>query len=396
MLLQSKKTFTLIELLIVVVTIGILSVALVPRLMSAQERSRDSSRAVKVGQFSAAIWIMKEDTWAYPIAPFYVNNTAQSSVAMIPELNRYMSSIPTDPGKWLAAVIGGNVSCVLTGDSFAYNSDATGSWFAITSLNESKRGNADNCLWITNSPNNASYATILEWSNRISRENLVAMYKDRSWVYYVWNEIIVTDGTPTGTYIMQNKNVGASNVGVDSVSYGCHFQWWNNNCFSSIWSVPTTSAIVNASAYSPTNPYNENLFIMPTSSPNDWTIPQNNNLWWDTTNTLLARRWPCDENYHVPAVQERQWLYGVWRNIYSWDARYNTARWSLFMETLFLPMAWYRYNLNAQLYVQTTRGRYWASNPNGVSAHNMSFDAGSIGQWGNGRADGFSVRCFKN
>ena len=40
----NKKTFTLIEMLIVIVIIGILAAALVPRLQSIQSRARDTKR----------------------------------------------------------------------------------------------------------------------------------------------------------------------------------------------------------------------------------------------------------------------------------------------------------------------------------------------------------------
>lgn len=56
-----KKAFTLIEMLIVIVIIGILAGALVPRIMNAQYRANDTVRDVKVGQVSTAIDLYKED-----------------------------------------------------------------------------------------------------------------------------------------------------------------------------------------------------------------------------------------------------------------------------------------------------------------------------------------------
>lgn len=53
-----RKTFTLIEVLIVVVVIGILAVALVPRYQSMQERSRDSKR--KADLLQIAQWLANQ------------------------------------------------------------------------------------------------------------------------------------------------------------------------------------------------------------------------------------------------------------------------------------------------------------------------------------------------
>ncbi|MEI7477027.1 MAG: prepilin-type N-terminal cleavage/methylation domain-containing protein [bacterium] len=56
-----KKSFTLIEMLIVVVIIGILAAALIPRLQSVQARARDTKRVADLHQIGTAMEIYKED-----------------------------------------------------------------------------------------------------------------------------------------------------------------------------------------------------------------------------------------------------------------------------------------------------------------------------------------------
>ena len=79
------KTFTLIEMLIVIVIIGILAAALVPRLTSLQSRARNSQRRVDVSQIPTALRIHAFDYCGYP---FYLNYLALSGI---------VTSLPQDP-----------------------------------------------------------------------------------------------------------------------------------------------------------------------------------------------------------------------------------------------------------------------------------------------------------
>ena len=61
------SAFTLIEMLIVIVIIGILAAALVPRLLSVQARARDAERKADLRSINTAVEMYKVDNNVYPI-----------------------------------------------------------------------------------------------------------------------------------------------------------------------------------------------------------------------------------------------------------------------------------------------------------------------------------------
>ena len=60
------KAFTLVEMLIVIVIIGILIASLMPRMQSAQWRARDVARKNDLSQIQTAIITSQQDRWAWP------------------------------------------------------------------------------------------------------------------------------------------------------------------------------------------------------------------------------------------------------------------------------------------------------------------------------------------
>jgi len=120
---HKQKSFTLIEMLIVVVIIGILAAALIPRLQSVQARARDTKRKADLHQIGTALEIYKQDNgsltkivyektlgqvWqigdgTYMVIPyttaqqFYQWDDARGKSVIATNISNYMTAVPTDP-----------------------------------------------------------------------------------------------------------------------------------------------------------------------------------------------------------------------------------------------------------------------------------------------------------
>ena len=94
-----KKGFTLVEMLIVVVIIGILSAALLPRLQGAQSSARDAARRSDLNQLGSAILSYYNNRGEYPWTgedgKCIPAKDISADLMSVVEL----SSLPTDPNK---------------------------------------------------------------------------------------------------------------------------------------------------------------------------------------------------------------------------------------------------------------------------------------------------------
>ena len=101
---KDQSGFTIVELLIVVVVIGILASIVVVAYTGVVGQANDAKRAAELGSIASALELYHIDNGGYPrcgatgpnLGPSLSSGTAQSCLAdeLVPS---YMSSIPTDP-----------------------------------------------------------------------------------------------------------------------------------------------------------------------------------------------------------------------------------------------------------------------------------------------------------
>jgi len=92
--IKMKKAFTLVEMMIVVIIIGILMGALLPKLKWAQASARDVARKANLSTISSALEMEFNDQWIYPT--WSCMNDSGVKSALVPT---YINTIPSDPQK---------------------------------------------------------------------------------------------------------------------------------------------------------------------------------------------------------------------------------------------------------------------------------------------------------
>ncbi|EKD92667.1 MAG: hypothetical protein ACD_28C00367G0002 [uncultured bacterium] len=98
---KNAKGFTLIELLIVITIIGILAVALVPRIMGGPARARDVKRQADIKNIATALELYFNDNGYYPTNSGTLDNDCIGAGQWIDNaISPYFEggSLPTDPG----------------------------------------------------------------------------------------------------------------------------------------------------------------------------------------------------------------------------------------------------------------------------------------------------------
>jgi len=105
------KAFTLVEMLIVIVIIGILIASLMPRMQTAQGRARDVARKNDLSQIQTAIITSQQDRWEWPETATANAGTAVAGTVAEKLQNAWMTQVPEDPngdnqvtGLWSTAI----------------------------------------------------------------------------------------------------------------------------------------------------------------------------------------------------------------------------------------------------------------------------------------------------
>ncbi len=90
---RKKSWFTLVEMLIVIVIIGLLAASLIPKLTGMQAKARDTVRRTDLSQLWTAIQVFYTDNWTFP----WVSTWWQSTDHIKEDMSQYLKSLPKDP-----------------------------------------------------------------------------------------------------------------------------------------------------------------------------------------------------------------------------------------------------------------------------------------------------------
>ena len=92
-----KKGFTLLELMIVIVILGILATVVMPRIMDRPEQARRVKAVAEISQIESALHLFKADTGRFPTSAEGLNVLLKDPGIKGYNPDGYFDNIPLDP-----------------------------------------------------------------------------------------------------------------------------------------------------------------------------------------------------------------------------------------------------------------------------------------------------------
>ena len=210
-------------------------------------------------------------------------------------------------------------------------------------------------------------------------------------IYWNQTDWLITASDWDNMITIADKNLWATSTDTSSTdSYWNVYQRWNN-----YW-VPgsrgTSSWTVNASTYWPNNYYSSSIFRSSSYGSEAyewyWDSSYNADLWWWTTDTYEARKWPCDTWWHIPSESD----------IASLNTILTSLSVSWWLKSLFkMPTPWWN-DKNGDR-TADTMSVFWTSNSTGNNTWGRFYEYGGANfqYYGNfWKSIALSIRPFKN
>ncbi len=202
-------------------------------------------------------------------------------------------------------------------------------------------------------------------------------------VSFIYNNAEVTYGTVMSSgRCWLDRNLGASQVAtssIDALAYGDLFQWGRlDDGHQSREPLSGTTTSLSSSD----NP-GHNYFILSSSNPYDWRIPQNNSLWQG----INGINNPCPDGFRIPSEAE------INDERLSWNSNNSDGA---FNSPLKLTAAGTRGRSSGMLANVGTFGYYWTNTVVSTNSQRLYFGSSQASMASSNRASGMTVRCIKH